>query len=271
MARARNIKPSLFTNEVLGVADPLLTILFVSLWCLADKAGRLEDRPLRIKANTFPYREGIDADKLLTDLEGYGFIRRYVAGELRLIEVLNFAKHQSPHHTEKESTYPAFSDTCQVTVNSPSENALIPDSRFTDSLIPERDAAIAAVEEIPVERRIWKDGIDLLKKSDLTESKARPLLGRLAKDYGKIELAAAIAVTQAENPADPQPFLIGVLRKRSGATDKVKLMVGKPQVTEQTWNCPDCFDNGQVSRKPENATYDWQIELIDCPRCREVA
>ena len=50
MARSRNIKPSLFKNEVLGVADPLYTILFEGLWVLADREGRLEDRPLRIKA-----------------------------------------------------------------------------------------------------------------------------------------------------------------------------------------------------------------------------
>ena len=103
MARARNIKPSLFKNEVLGVADPLLTILFTSLWCLADKRGRLEDRPLRIKAETFPYREGIDINGYLTELSRLEFIHRYVVDGLAIIQIINFEKHQNPHHTEKES------------------------------------------------------------------------------------------------------------------------------------------------------------------------
>lgn len=245
MARARNIKPSLFTNELLGVADPLLTILFISLWCQADKAGRLEDRPLRIKASAFPYREGVDADGLLTDLDKHGFIRRYVVGELRLIEILNFAKHQKPHHTEKESELPAFTDSCQVTVNTPCKDALIPDSLNTDLLIPERVAANAAPDD-PVERRIWRDGIDLLSKSSMTEKQARPLLGRLAKDYGNNKLAEAIAVTQARNPVDPRPFLIGVLK--TGDADKVKLQVGKafddPVPFAPT--CYACSDLGEV-------------------------
>lgn len=106
MARARNIKPSLFKNELLGVADPLLTLLFQSLWTLADKEGRLEDRPLRIKAETFPYRDGLDVNGYLTELHRLGFIVRYLVGDLALIQVVNFKKHQTPHNTEKPSTLP---------------------------------------------------------------------------------------------------------------------------------------------------------------------
>jgi hypothetical protein len=106
MARARNIKPALFKNELLGVADPLLTLLFLSLWTLADKEGRLEDRPLRIKAETFPYRDGLDVNGYLTELQRLGFIVRYLVGDLALIQVVNFKKHQTPHNTEKPSTLP---------------------------------------------------------------------------------------------------------------------------------------------------------------------
>ena len=76
MARARSIKPSLFDNEILGTADPLYTILFEGLWCHADREGRLEDRPLRIKAQIFLYREGIKPDDLLNWLEENRFIYR---------------------------------------------------------------------------------------------------------------------------------------------------------------------------------------------------
>lgn len=110
MARARNIKPSLFKNEILGVADPLYTILFEGLWVLADKEGRLEDRPLRIKAEILPYREGINIVALLDWLEQNGFIKRYCARGIRCIVVLNFAKHQNPHKNETESELPAPPD-----------------------------------------------------------------------------------------------------------------------------------------------------------------
>lgn len=152
--RARNIKPGLFKNEVLGAADPLLTILFEGLWCLADREGRLEDRPLRIKAEVFPYRDSLDIHRCLTDLERMSFIQRYEAelpGEqvhkVKVIQVINFLKHQSPHHTEKKSTLPA-------PVSSPLINGAYqeqhgeypPDSLIPDSLIPDSGAPLSEVK-----------------------------------------------------------------------------------------------------------------------------
>lgn len=92
---------------------------------------------------------------------------------------------------------------------------------------PEPLEAEAAAKIDPVERRIWKDGIDLLKQNGMTETNARPLLGRLAKQYSSPTLAEAIAVTQAKNPADPKAFLIGVLKERSGENGRIKSQVGR--------------------------------------------
>ncbi len=142
MARARNIKPGFFKNEDLGTADPFVSLLFAGLWTLADKAGILEDRPLRIKAELFPYREGFDINGYLTVLLSLSLIHRYEAGGVKLLQIVNFAKHQNPHHTEKDSEYLSFSASCQLSVKSPVINgctpadSLIPDSLNTDSLIP---------------------------------------------------------------------------------------------------------------------------------------
>lgn len=122
MARARNIKPSFFKNELIGTADPLLGLLFISLWTLADKQGRLEDRPLRIKAETFPYRENIDVNGYLTQLQRFELIDRYVVDGLAIIQIVKFTEHQSPHSTEKNSTLPAKPMNSTVTVNPPLNN-----------------------------------------------------------------------------------------------------------------------------------------------------
>lgn len=144
MARSRNIKPGFFKNEDLGTADPFVSLLFAGLWTLADKSGILEDRPLRIKAELFPYRENFDVNRYLTVLVSFSLIHRYEAEGFKLIQIVNFAKHQNPHHTEKDSEYPIYSDGCTLTVKHPLNNGitpadsllLIPDSCNTDSLIP---------------------------------------------------------------------------------------------------------------------------------------
>lgn len=106
MPRARNIKPSLFKNEILGEADPLITILFTGLWCLADREGRMEDRPKRIKVEVFPYRDGINVDEMLGWLEDNSFIHRYQIDDESYIQIRKFHTHQRPHHMESESLIP---------------------------------------------------------------------------------------------------------------------------------------------------------------------
>jgi hypothetical protein len=155
MARARNIKPGFFKNEDLGTADPYVSLLFAGLWTLADKAGILEDRPLRIKAELFPYRDGFDINGYLTVLLSFSLIHRYEVNGLKLIQIVNFSKHQNPHHTEKPSEYISYSDTCKQEVKQPLINgdtpadSLIPDSLNTDSLIPPSLIPIVPVADKP--------------------------------------------------------------------------------------------------------------------------
>ena len=105
MARARNLKPSLFKNEKLAELGPYAILLFEGLWCLADRRGRLEDRPKRIKIEILPYFD-CDCDDLLRLLHEEGFIWRYSVGGIGYIQVLKFEKHQNPHKNEAESTIP---------------------------------------------------------------------------------------------------------------------------------------------------------------------
>lgn len=106
MARARNIKPAFFKNEVLAELPAEARLLFVGLWTLADREGRLEDRPKRIKAELFPF-DALDAAPLLEALADNGFLSRYEAEGVRYIQIENFVKHQDPHYKEKASEIPA--------------------------------------------------------------------------------------------------------------------------------------------------------------------
>jgi hypothetical protein len=155
--RARNIKPGFFTNETLADLDPLVRILFAGLWCLADRSGRLEDRPRRIRAEIFPHHADTDVEGMLEALVVAGFILRYTAPECPAIQVVNFQKHQNPHKREAISkiTPPAESDYETTTTKArpstvPAQDKAGPrpgistqkampspaDSGFSDSLIP---------------------------------------------------------------------------------------------------------------------------------------
>ena len=125
MARARNLKPGFFRNADLVELPVETRMLFAGLWTLADREGRLPDRPRQIKMEIYP-ADSFDIDAMLAALHGAGFILRYEVNGIRCIEVQNFLKHQNPHHAEKPSTLPAPGKP----EASPGLNVLIPESLF---------------------------------------------------------------------------------------------------------------------------------------------
>lgn len=157
MARARNIKPGFFKNEDLAELEAFDRLLFIGLWCLADREGRIEDRPKRIKMELFPC-DDYRVDVGIENLSRHGFIDRFNVGDVSVIEVTNFVKHQNPHGTERDSLLPdskgfyrvhsrrangcVTGDSRLINVNPtlnnvdlPLDNALI--HRFTDSPNPD--------------------------------------------------------------------------------------------------------------------------------------
>lgn len=105
MARARNIKPGFFTNDDLVELPFEARLLFIGLWTIADRAGRLLDRPKKIKMDIFP-GDNVDCEAMLEMLKDKGFVRRYEAEGIKAIQVVNWAKHQNPHIKEAPSTIP---------------------------------------------------------------------------------------------------------------------------------------------------------------------
>lgn len=153
MARARNIKPGLMENELLADLSHGHRLLFIYLWMLADRDGRVEDRPKRIKGQAFPYDDEMDIDGMLSDLSRAGFILRYECAGVSAIQVLNFAKHQTPHIREKASALPApcleHAEVVASTILGSAEaSPRSPDSLIEDSLIP--DSLIGDADQKPI-------------------------------------------------------------------------------------------------------------------------
>jgi hypothetical protein len=207
MARSRNIKPGFFKNDELAEIEPLGRILFAGLWCIADREGRLEDRPKRIKADILPY-DDCDLDALLWALHDRNFIVRYRVGDNRYIQVVNFVKHQDPHINERPSVIPALdaigatreeygTSTVQVPEDSGSNP---PDSLFSDSLIPDPSSLIPKEETTSDD--IPADATETERKvlHELSEVEGYPFsyerdlehIRKLAVDFPEIDLLLTV-------------------------------------------------------------------------------
>lgn len=105
MARTRPLKPKFFKNEALATLPYEWRILYEGLWGLADREGRLEERPLRIKAEVFPY-DNVNIAAGLAGLESVRLITRYEVEHRRLIAIPTWKKHVKPWGDEPPSILP---------------------------------------------------------------------------------------------------------------------------------------------------------------------
>lgn len=122
--RMRVIKPGFFYTD----ASPLARIMFAGLWCLADREGRLADRPRRIRGEVLPYDADANADALLDELAAGGYIVRYEVDGQRYIEIPAFLGHQRPSSREVASTIPPNPVRAQAEPRSiPSTNQDLPE------------------------------------------------------------------------------------------------------------------------------------------------
>ena len=107
--RARNIKPAFFTNDELAELSPITRLLFIGMWCMADRSGRMKDRPKKIKAEVLPF-DDCNVEQSITDLAAAGFITRYAVEGNNYIQISKFEKHQHPHVKEAVSEIPPVPD-----------------------------------------------------------------------------------------------------------------------------------------------------------------
>lgn len=103
MARSRNIKPGFFLNDKLAEVEPLGDY-FCRAVVLGGSRGAAKGQAQANKAEVLPY-DSCDIDKLLNDLWRHGFIIRYEVDGERFIQVVNFLKHQNPHHKEPKARF----------------------------------------------------------------------------------------------------------------------------------------------------------------------
>lgn len=195
MARARLLKPGFFTNERIVELDPFARLLFAGLWTVADREGRLEDRPKRLKLQLFP-ADDIDIDALLNDLVGAGLIERYRVGEGCYIAILGFKQHQSPHMREPASTIPA-----------PGQHSASPAVAVAVAVAdpdPESEAVADPVDGLPAEPPQQQDaGLDCIRAweqatgTTVTRQLADYFDSQLAEGFSLAWMLDAIAETGA--------------------------------------------------------------------------
>ena len=116
VARIRTIKPEFFTSEDIVELDPIGRLLYIALWCEADREGRLSWKPKTFKMRYFP-ADNIDINKVSEELIKRGLVVLY--GD-NLAFIPKFLCHQHINPRESGSNLPVpdvymrVSDACST-------------------------------------------------------------------------------------------------------------------------------------------------------------
>lgn len=102
MARIRTIKPEFFTSEDIVSLSPMARLLYIALWCEADREGRMLWKPQTFKLRYLP-ADNCDVSALCAELVEAGLVRLYGDG---LAYIPAFSDHQHINPRETPSSLP---------------------------------------------------------------------------------------------------------------------------------------------------------------------
>ena len=226
MPRIRLLSPKIFKDDDLSECSLYARWLFAGLPTIADREGRLEDRPRVIKSELLPY-DDVDVDALLDELAGKranspgSFIRRYEVDGRRYIEICNFLKYQTPHHRECESVIPKAKALTGKAVprrvpgtakdgTSPSVSVSVPVSVAVKNLSDSDESALAATK--PVHWDNARQAVEL--NEEWLRSELAPLSGEAGIVLTRSDFDYELEQLRLRCIADPR--LRACLRKQNG-------------------------------------------------------
>lgn len=102
MARIRTVKPEFFTSDDICTLSMAARLLYIGVWCEADREGRMEWKPRSLKRRYLP-DDAIDIEDVCAELIDAGLVVLY--GD-SLAYIPTFAKHQHVNPREAASTLP---------------------------------------------------------------------------------------------------------------------------------------------------------------------
>ena len=105
MSRIRTIKPEFFTSSDIVCMTPLSRLFYASLWCEADREGRLKWDTRTLKLRYFPADE-CDIMAMADELLKNGLIVIYEVAGKEYAEIPSFTIHQVINNREAESIIP---------------------------------------------------------------------------------------------------------------------------------------------------------------------
>lgn len=127
MARIRSIKPEFWSDLRLSHLSRDARLLYIALWNQADEWGRMHADVRFVKGHCLPYDDDLrlsDVERLLSELERAGRVRRYVVEGQPFLTLPKLGLHQRLEPHKVPSRLPAPPDGNSDPDGTPSDQAV---------------------------------------------------------------------------------------------------------------------------------------------------
>ena len=241
MGRIRTIKPEFFIHEELFDLEQEtglpIRVAYAGLFTVADKEGRFEWRPRRLKAAVLPYDE-VDFSRVLDALATRGFLVRYAPAGREYGAIRSWRKHQVINNREKCSEIPEppqsideqqeltraprVDDACPTPLcNAQAEGEGEGEGEGEQDSEPVGSDAAASNEPQDLKSRIFGSALDwLAKQAEKSKPALRPMVGRWCRDHGDGAVLEAFQNAARAGPVEPiawiEARLAGTARQTFG-------------------------------------------------------
>ena len=222
MARIRTIKPEFFTSEDIVALTPLARLLYVALWCEADREGRLMWKPRTFKMRYFP-ADDCSIEVLCEELTAAGLVKLYGEG-FGYIPKFSSHQHLNPREAASSLPDPHACPTRAPRVNDASPPVQAPSvtrreegkGREGDSEANASDAAASLSKPEDSKAELWRESIVVLTAGGCPDSLCRSFMGKLVKDYGEPTVREAVTAAISAQPADAREYLKATCQRLKG-------------------------------------------------------
>jgi hypothetical protein len=168
MARIRTIKPEFFTSEDIVSLSPYARLLYIAIWCEADKEGRMNWKPATFKLRYMP-GDSVDIHALCGELVDRGLVKLYGDG---LAYIPQFSTHQHINPRESASQLPEPDASPRVATRQPRVSTGANQDVHPQVGKEGKGKEIHASPPDGVSPKIWQDFLKLrkAKKAPMTDT-----------------------------------------------------------------------------------------------------
>lgn len=240
--RRRNIDPAFFSSDQVIACSVPARLLFIGLWTLADREGRLRDEPGRIKRQLFP-DDKTNVELWLRELADVGLLDRYSVDDEPLICIPGFGEHQTIHPNEARSKLAPPPRDREMSLQGPPKEVNVHRNSGPSELKPSVNSGPSETPKPPSGAvvLVWEGWLASTGRSGckLDEKRKRLITARLA-DYPTDDVFDAVRGWERDPwPERKQQNGIEILLRDGAHLEKFRDLWRQPRVAPTTrWN-PD--------------------------------